>query len=226
MKEVNYISHLNGVLRKFSEDDKISSSHRSLYLAFFELWNQKRFPKTTMVNSKQVMSLAKIRSRTTYHKLLRDLKTWGYLQYHPSNNPQMGSLIEMFRFDILLVQKVDKTYPNSEQVPVQKLVSFNKDKSKHIINSFKNTCPKNEQVVIAYFKEEKRSSIEAKKFFNFYESIGWKLNGKNPITNWQACAQNWMIKADEIKNEQNLKPASHNWDHLQVRKNKDYGKPL
>ncbi|MDT0691000.1 hypothetical protein RM549_14485 [Salegentibacter sp. F188] len=226
MSAVNYISHLNGVLRKFSEDDKISSSHRSLYLAFFELWNQKRFPKTIMVNSKQVMSLAKIRSRTTYHKLLRNLKMWGYLQYHPSNNPQIGSLIEMFRFDTVTDQKTNKTYPVSEQAPVQKMVSYNKEKSKHIINSFKQTSPENEQVVIDYFKEERRSSMEAKKFYNFYESIGWKLNGKNPITNWQACAQNWMIKADEIKKDQNFKPVSQNRDNLYTSKDKNYGEPL
>lgn len=90
-----------------------------------------------MVNSKQVLSLAKIRSRTTYQKLLRDLTSWGYLQYHPSTNPQSGSLVEMFRFDTLADQKMNKTYPIFEQVPVQKMVSFNKHKSKHIINSFK-----------------------------------------------------------------------------------------
>ena len=184
MSEVNYISHLNGVLRKFADDDNISSSHRSLYLAFFELWNQKRFPKTIMLNSKQVMALAKIRSRTTYHKLLRELINWGYLKYHPSTSPQMGSLIEMSRFDTHPDQKMDRTYPVSEQAPVQKLVSFNKHKSKHIINSLINTCPENEQEVIEFFSEEKRGVLEAKKFYNFYESIGWKLNGKNPITNW------------------------------------------
>ncbi|MGY8913976.1 MAG: hypothetical protein ACKVJF_02695, partial [Flavobacteriales bacterium] len=197
MGPVNYVRHVNGVLREFSDDNKISSSHRSLYLAFFELWNQKRFPKTIMVNSKQVMSLAKIRSRTTYHKLLQDLKMWGYLQYHPSNNPRIGSHVELFRFDIPPDQKINKRYPFSEQVPAQKMVSFNKHKTKHIINSSKQTCPENEQVVIDYFKKEKRSSMEAKKFYNFYESIGWKFNGKNPITNWQACARNWMLKADE-----------------------------
>tara|TARA_Y100001951_G_scaffold95259_1_gene92524 strand:- start:151 stop:669 length:519 start_codon:yes stop_codon:yes gene_type:complete len=172
------------------------------------------------------MSIAKIRSRTTYHRQLRDLKTWRYLQYQPSNNPQIGSLIEMFRFDTVTDQKMDKTYPVPEQVPVQKLASFNKDKSKHIINSFENTGPKNEQVVIAYFKKENRSSLEAKKFYNFYESIGWKLNGKNPITNWQACAQNWMIKADEIKNDQRFNSPSHNRDNLHTSKDKNYGEPL
>ena len=111
-----------------------------------------------MLNSKRVMALAKIRSRTTYHKLLRDLTNWGYLQYHPSTSPKMGSLVEMFRFDTLPDQKMNSTYPISEQAPVQKLVSFNKHKSKHIINSFINTCPKNEQEVINYFKAKNRSS--------------------------------------------------------------------
>lgn len=226
MIQVNYISHLNGAFRKFSEDNNISSSHRSLYLAFFELWNQKRFSKTIMVNSKQVMSLAKIRSRTTYLKLLRELKSWGYLQYHPSTNPKMGSLIEMFRYDTITDQNMNRTYPDSEQAPVQKMVSFNKDNSKHIINSFKQTSPESEQVVIAYFKAEKRSTLEAKKFYNFYESIGWKLNGKNPITNWQACARNWMLKADEMKKDKNFKSPSHNRDYLHISKTKNYGEPL
>lgn len=226
MKLVNYILHLNGVLRKFSKDDRIASSHRSLYLAFFELWNQKHFPQTVMVNSKQVMNLAKIRSRTTYHKLLQELKLWGYLQYHPSTSPKNGSLVELFRFDTPIIQKMDKISSETEQLPVQKMVSFNKYDSKHIINSFKQTRPENEQVVIAYFKSEKRGSLEARKFYNFYESIGWKLNGKNPITNWKACAQNWMIKADEIKNEKRSGSPSQIKDRLKSSRYKNYGEPL
>ncbi|MCG9970883.1 hypothetical protein [Christiangramia crocea] len=226
MSEVNYIRHLNGVLRKFFEDDNISSSHRSLYLAFFELWNQKHFPETLMINRKQVMLLAKIRSRTTYHKLLQDLKKWGYLQHSASHNPQTGSLVEMFRFDTLHDQKMDRSCSVSEQVPVQKMVSFNKHKNKNIINSFKQTCPKNEQVVIKYFDGKNRSTLEAKKFYNFYESIGWKLNGKHPITNWKACARNWMIKADEMKNDQRHNAPSHNRDNLDTSIKKNYGKPL
>ena len=132
MSEVNYILHLNAVLRKFAQDERITSSHRSLYLALFEVWNQKHFPQTNMVNSKRVMGLAKIRSRTTYIKLLQDLKTWEYLQYHSSNNPKIGSLIEMFRFDTTVVQKMDKSCSISEQVLVQKLVTINKHKNKHI----------------------------------------------------------------------------------------------
>ncbi|WP_139220606.1 hypothetical protein [Salegentibacter flavus] len=121
---------------------------------------------------------------------------------------------------------MNKTHSVSEQVSVQKMVSFNKDNSKHIINSYKQSGPKNEQVVIEYFKKENRGALEAKKFYNFYESIGWKLNGKNPITNWQACAQNWMLKADEIKHDQRSKQPGQNGDNLNTGRNKNYGKPF
>lgn len=59
-------------------------------------------------------------ARKTYHKLFRDLTKWGYLKYHPSTSPPMGSLVEMSRFDPHSDQKIDKTYPVSEQAPVQK----------------------------------------------------------------------------------------------------------
>lgn len=32
---------------------------------------------------------------------------------------------------------------------------------------------------------------EGEKFFNYYESNGWKV-GKNPMKNWKAAAANWM----------------------------------
>ncbi|WP_251742776.1 hypothetical protein [Gramella sp. AN32] len=118
------------------------------------------------------------------------------------------------------------TCSTTEQVPDQKMVSFNKRNNKPIINSFKPTCPENEQIVIAYFKSEKRGSLEARKFYNFYESIGWKLNGKHPITNWKACARNWMIKADEIKNAQNFASESHLKINPGGIKNINYEEPL
>ena len=225
MKEVNYISHLNGVLRIFSQDPKILSAHRSLYLAFFEVWNQNRFPQKLMVNSKQIMALAKIRSRTTYHKLIRDLKILGYLKYYPSNNPLIGSIIEMSRFDTTPDQKMDRTYPVSGQQPVQNMATFKKEKNKHIINSLKQTIPENEQVVLDFFKNEYRSVLEARRFYNFYEAIGWK-SGPNPITNWQACALSWILKADEINEEKRSRGEFQNRDNLQTNRYKNYAEPL
>jgi hypothetical protein len=44
--------------------------------------------------------------------------------------------------------------------------------------------------VIDYFTEKEHMG-EAEKFFNYYESNGWKV-GKNPMKNWKAAANNWI----------------------------------
>jgi len=44
--------------------------------------------------------------------------------------------------------------------------------------------------VIDYFTEKDHMG-EAEKFFNYYESNGWKV-GKNPMKNWKAAANNWI----------------------------------
>tara|TARA_R110000737_G_scaffold271423_2_gene278492 strand:- start:1033 stop:1824 length:792 start_codon:yes stop_codon:yes gene_type:complete len=47
------------------------------------------------------------------------------------------------------------------------------------------------QELIAHFESKGSNSNEAEKFFNYYESNGWKV-GKNPMKNWKAAAANWL----------------------------------
>lgn len=47
-------------------------------------------------------------------------------------------------------------------------------------------------------------STEAKKFWNYYESNGWKV-GKNSMKDWQAAARNWMNNANNFTNDKNGK---------------------
>ena len=43
---------------------------------------------------------------------------------------------------------------------------------------------------IKQYISEKKYSIDAESFFNYYESNGWKV-GKNPMKNWPAAVSNW-----------------------------------
>ena len=45
------------------------------------------------------------------------------------------------------------------------------------------------QEVIDYC-EEKRNGVDPEKWFNYYESNGWKV-GKNSMKNWKACVNTW-----------------------------------
>jgi hypothetical protein len=78
--------------------------------------------------------------------------------------------------------------------------------------------------VIEFFKMENYPEIEAKKFFNHFESNGWKVGGKTPMKNWHAAARNWMLNCgrfippqDFPRPKEKPKPGPNN---------KNYSEPL
>jgi len=232
MKDVNYIKHLNGVFIQFSKDSRLNPTHISLYVALFQLWNNNRFPDEFYINREEVMGFSKIGSKSTYHRCIKELSHWSYIVYYPSHNPFKGSKIKMFKFETSSGQALYHNSPKNGQalVPIYKHIQTNK-------NSNKLDKPKNEKEVIIFFKNENWPEAEAQKFYNHYQGIGWKVGGKTKIVNWQATARNWMIKAEELKknNQQshfkdnlNLPPLGElkGADNLKTSKNKNYNEPL
>lgn len=92
---MNYIAHLTGFYDKILQDDRISSTHISLYMALFQFWNDQRFRKSIIIHRSEIMDLSKIRSVATYHKGMRELHQYGYIIYEPSYNPFAGSRVTM-----------------------------------------------------------------------------------------------------------------------------------
>lgn len=73
--------------------------------------------------------------------------------------------------------------------------------------------------VIQFFENEKHSIIEAHRFFNHFESNGWKVGGKTPMKNWHAAARNWMLNTNKF-----LTPSKPHITNL--NRSKNYGEPL
>lgn len=64
--------------------------------------------------------------------------------------------------------------------------------------------PRDLLMVVEYFKELniKDATINAEKFFNFYEAKGWMV-GKNKVKKWRSCVKTWDLpreNAIQIKN--------------------------
>ncbi|TYA55735.1 hypothetical protein FVF61_07185 [Formosa maritima] len=218
---MNYIRHLNSIFLLFTKDSRLNPTHVSLYMAFFQLWNHNRFPKQFYVNREEVMKLSKIGSKSTYHRCLKELDHYKYLIYFPSHNPFKGSQIKMLIFGTTSGQALDLAVPNQGQalVPLYK-------HNKQIENINKLDQPKNQKVVDEFFKSQNWPDIESKKFYNHYQGIGWKVGGKTKIVNWQATAQNWMLKAEEIKKKETPIAVSQIRDNLKTTKDKNYNQPL
>ena len=93
---MNYIKQLNAAFEKFFFDDRLNPTHISLYMALFQEWNSSRFATEFFINRRELMRVAKIGSKSTYHRCIVELDKWDYLSYFPSSNPYKGSKIKMF----------------------------------------------------------------------------------------------------------------------------------
>lgn len=221
MPKINYIKHLNGIFLQFYKDNRLNPTHISMYLALFNIWNYNRFPETFYINREEVMQYAKIGSKSTYHRCIKELSYWKYILYMPSHNPFKGSQIKMFNFETTSdqVQDLNPSIGGQEQVS-------NTNKNKQETTNLKRGSPENEKVVVQFFLENEWPKMEAHKFFNHYQATGWKMGGKQSMVDWHAAATKWVLKTEEFKNNQYTSQQDQNTDNLKTTKNKDYAQPL
>lgn len=250
---MNYIKLLNAAFEKFYFDDRLNPTHITLYMALFQEWNSSRFADEFYVNRRDLMRVAKIGSKSTYHRCVTELDLWNYLSYFPSNNPYKGSKIKMAiiettdetdvgRYSPKLEQLAENYRPIDEPVVYQHRPTNGQVVDSHrpvsgqaLVSTINNTKqvnnikqPKGRQAVFIFFEEKGFDADEGKKFFDHYESNDWKTSDGKPIRDWQALAKNWMDRTELFDEEKkpNKKQVSQIKDNLRTTKNKDYGQPL
>lgn len=75
-----------------AKDDRLSLTDLCIYLALFLCWNKNHFHNPVRVKRIEIMQLAKVNAKTTYHKCIKQLQACGYIRYEPSYKPE-GSLV-------------------------------------------------------------------------------------------------------------------------------------
>lgn len=116
--------------------------------------------------------------------------------------------------------KTENLNPENMKTHNQSAPIVNKTKRKKVAQKKEKTMqPPELEKVITFFRLEGFSEIESRKFFNHFESNGWKVGGKSPMKNWHAAARNWMLNIQKFN--PNYKGTSR---HLNNTKN--YGEPL
>jgi hypothetical protein len=85
----------NDYFKKLSEDYRIGAAHISLFTALYFKWSRCKFSERFRVLRAEMMKLSKIDSKSTYHKHLRDLIEYGYIEYEPCYEPGVGSEVRM-----------------------------------------------------------------------------------------------------------------------------------
>lgn len=249
---MNYIKHLTRFFELVANDDRLNPNHISLYMALFQFWNLNRFINPISVNRSEMMKISKIGSMHTYHKCLHDLHNWKFIVYQPSHNPAKGSIVNLFIFETSRAQVLHKYSGKSETSPEQVLANYsgkngtsseqvlpryinninitnNKTERevKKIKNNFKKIISPSLDDVKIFFNSEKFPLVEADKFFNHFESNGWKVGGKAPMKNWHAAARKWMMNTGAFsKSIAARKITDDATNKINLKTQKDYGEPL
>ncbi len=263
---------------RVAKDDRLNSSHVSLYVALFQFWNISRFRNPVSIARNEVMRISKIGAKGTYHRCIKELHNFGYISYKPSHNPLKGSLVYLFNFGTTTEQPLElkriKNGTSTEQLlnpSINNINLLNKVNSVNGHTHKRNLKNKIEETVLEaaatsqqlrkrkkgsaqkkkkispssngegrgevippqlseieiFFESENQSIVEANKFFNYFQSNGWKVGGKAPMQDWKASARNWIINISQFapKTKQ-LKLFTDRPGNPQTDNNKNYYEPL
>jgi replication initiation and membrane attachment protein DnaB len=90
MERVKALSSFYAAIR---EDHRIGPTHISLYMAIFQLYNLNGFVNPVHANRALLMDMAKIAGLATFHKCIKELHEFGYVQYMASHDHRVMSKI-------------------------------------------------------------------------------------------------------------------------------------
>jgi len=237
-------------------------------MAVFQFWNAERFRNPVPISRQELMRISKISAKATYHKCIKDLHNFGYIQYLPSYNPFKGSLVYLFDLQssakpvfapdrtnietsieqalVPYINNINSLNTNIENESTQskndivlkvsknrvKVVEVNGEKIEPDSKKTRNksgglVSPPDIEFIRKYFLEQSSSQIEADKFFNYFQSNGWKVGGKAPMQDWQAAARNWILNAPTFaKPKKTVATEQPTPGQLNTTSSKNYAEPL
>jgi hypothetical protein len=91
------IDRLIFFLQQGSIDERLKATHISLYMALFCFRNNFDYYMPFRISRANIMRMAKIRSIATYHKCMREMSEFSYIEYIPSFDRYMGSQVKFLK---------------------------------------------------------------------------------------------------------------------------------
>jgi hypothetical protein len=82
------------LLQKAANDDRLLPSHISLFMAMF-YYSSDKPGDHFQVSRKKLMRFSRIKSVATYHKCIKELVAYGYIDYQPSYDPYRASSVAL-----------------------------------------------------------------------------------------------------------------------------------
>ncbi len=85
---------LKEYLKILCVDSRITVWHIAMVFAFVQLADR-NLSHAIYISRRRVMAHSRIKSIVTYHKYLKDLEVFGYIEYRPSYHPGVRSFVRL-----------------------------------------------------------------------------------------------------------------------------------
>jgi hypothetical protein len=86
---------LRAFFERIKDDQRLGPMHISLYAALFDCWIGQSSPQYFRLDREELMKRSKILGKTSYYKCLKELATYGLIEYRPEHYPGKGSKVRM-----------------------------------------------------------------------------------------------------------------------------------
>lgn len=204
-------------------DKRLKLLSRLLYGEITALCNEKGY---CWANNKYFADLFEVSVRTI-SACISQLNEFGYIKIEMQ---QKNNSKEVNRFIIINTPPLEENFYTPRKnflYPLEENFQDNNTINNTINNNKIDSCnfkkPKIEEI-IEYCKERK-NDINAEKFFNYYESIGWMV-GKHKMKNWKSAIITWEQNAKKYSTKpikttttfNNLPLVGDNWTEEDIRK--------
>lgn len=121
-----------------------------------------------------------------------DFIDFQYGELNPNSNVHKSVIQLLERYNLEGYVKGLQTLPNTVQ-DKDKVIVKDKAKAKRFVKPTLND--------LEHYCIERNNKVDIQKFFNYYESNGWKV-GKNPMKDWRAAVRTWEKNTkDETKSK-------------------------
>lgn len=87
--------YLDRLYIRLIRDKRINAWHISVFMGVYYLWCLNGMRNPVPVTRRKLMDLSRLQSFMTYHKCIKQLVDYGYIEYTPSYHPREGSRVNL-----------------------------------------------------------------------------------------------------------------------------------
>lgn len=198
----------------FDNPDKVRPIHAAIYFFAIEHCNRLGWKEKFGLPSQMVMEAIGVKNWRTYSAGLFELVEYNFIiMVEQSRNQYSANIIAIVNFTKAHTEAdtkaLDKALQKHSQKQSKSIVSIDKQETIEQLNKEqvlgRRFSPPTLTEVIDYCFE-RGNSVDAEKFYDFYESKGWMV-GKNKMKDWKAAVRTWekgKEKSSEKKENQEL----------------------